>query len=923
MISADIKSHSDSIYRYWGKANASAEDVPQYHLLPYHCLDVAAVGHRLLSQQSRLAQDIAEFLQIDTDQLRQMFVFALLLHDLGKFAAAFQGLKQFPDSPLISYENCPPYDAKNARHDMLGAVLLFQLFERRLLDLEQDLALADDDDSEDFLFLLLDISMGHHGKPIQRSTDKVEQKRFFQSYCREKDLLAAADFIKQVYCLIPVNWPTELLYQRDWLDRFKQISWQLAGMAVLSDWLGSDSSIFNYQDSPESLADYWISALSRAEQAVAKTELFKPLAINGFDSVAQQFGFSPSPLQRWAELVVIDGPGQLFILEDVTGAGKTEAALALTHRMMALGHADGFYFGLPTMATSNAMYKRVANHYRKMYRKEGAAAPSLVLAHGANKMDEEYQASIGEPELVPYHLDDNYAREDESTSSFCNQWLADSRKKALLAPVGVGTIDQALLAILPRKHQVLRLLGLHRKVLIFDEVHSADSYMLELLDDLLQMHLRQGGSAILLSATLSTMQRSKLCQSWQQAAHIAQPQIPQNFNFPLTTHVSANGYFNETEMNSRPEVSRELAVEFVHSEADCVDLLVNAAQENQCVVWVRNSVKDALRAYEAVVEQLGTEENVLLFHSRFVLGDRKRIEDKVLAIFGKASMAKDRAGKILICTQVFQESLDADADLMISDLCPIDDLIQRAGRLHRHTRNAQRQYQAGITEHRPAPLLLVHCPEWQDEPKVDWLSRQFRDTEAVYRSPGKLWLGLRILRELGAIRMPLQARQLIEAVYGENAREQIPDSLTDKHLLAVSKDRQMQGAANQQKIQWELGYNQASAIHWFDDSIEISTRFSDLEYVEVLVLRSTNAGSLEPLIGDTKYPVALSTVKLEKRKTADCLAIIPEHLEAQVRALSERFPAIKFLQCWLPELDSNFSYCSQKGVVKMQNEEVQ
>ncbi|GAB3029545.1 CRISPR-associated helicase Cas3' [Bowmanella dokdonensis] len=907
----------DVIFRYWGKANSSAEEGPQYHLLPYHCLDVAAVGHRLLSDGSKLAQDIAEFLEIEIGQLQQMFVFALLLHDLGKFAAAFQCLKHFPDSHLISYDKRPVYDAKHGRHDMLGAVLLFQLLEQELLDFEIDLGLCDDEESEDFLFLLLDVSMGHHGKPIKRNTDRVEQKRLFDCYCAQQDLEAASAFIRQAAGLCPVKWPQSRVYEKPWLERFKQVSWQLAGMAVLADWLGSDSSIFSYEHSLIPLVDYWPVALQRANEALAKTELFRPLHIKGFESIERQFGFNPSPLQQWAESVEIDGPGQLFILEDVTGAGKTEAALALTQRIMAKGHADGFYFGLPTMATSNAMYRRIASYYRKIYNCDDGTVPSLVLAHGASKMDEEYQASIIEPDLIPNNQDDDYASKDESTSSFCNRWLADSRKKALLAPVGVGTIDQALLAILPRKHQVLRLLGLYRKVLIFDEVHSADSYMLELLDDLLQVHLRQGGSAILLSATLSMQQRALLCQSWQKAAHIISPKKPEKYDFPLTTQVSANGVFNEVEMDSRHEVSRELAVEFIHSEHMCLEMLVKAAQNQECAVWVRNSVKDALRAYEALVKKTGSDQDILLFHSRFVLGDRKQTEDKVLRIFGKGSTFNDRAGKVLICTQVFQESLDADADLMISDICPIDDLIQRAGRLHRHTRNQHREYQSGIKDQRSAPHLFLHCPEWDDKPSTDWLSRQFRDTEAVYRSPGKLWLGMQILRQLGAIRMPQQARQLIEAVYGPDAADRVPDSLADKHLLAICKDKQMKAAASQQQICWEKGYNQASAPYWFDDSIEISTRFSDLEYVEVLVLKLSEEGRLLPIFPDAKHPVALSTVKLEKRKTADCLAGIPEHLEKPLTDLQQRFPAIKFLQCWLPELDNQFSYCEYKGVVRL------
>src|SRR5690606_26506584 len=145
-----------------------------------------------------------------------------------------------------------------------------------------------------------------------------------------------------------------------------------------------------------------------------------------------------------------DGP-QIYLMEDVTGSGKTEAALTLTHRLMAHGVADGFFIGLPTMATANAMYGRIADVYRKLF----AGDASLVLAHGRKTLVEDFAASIIEP-----GQDEGDARQgDESATRRCLRWLADHNKRALLAPAGVGTVDQALLGALQSKHQSLRLLG--------------------------------------------------------------------------------------------------------------------------------------------------------------------------------------------------------------------------------------------------------------------------------------------------------------------------------------------------------------------------------------------------------------------------------------------------------------------------------
>ncbi|MCG9757325.1 CRISPR-associated helicase Cas3' [Shewanella insulae] len=900
---------NESYYRYWGKTKKSSEPTgADYHLLVYHCLDVAAVGYQVLDEDNHLCRDLAELLSIDPKQLRQLFTFTLALHDLGKFAAAFQNLKAFPE---LGDKPCQTnYDACTARHDKLGFVIWHHLLIQGRVQLDDWFPNTDSIDCKDFFLSLFDFSFAHHGKPVEH--DKRTAKKL-NKYIGDEGLKAAEEFIRDIYALFPVEWQQLPINDADWLTRFKQASWYLSGLAVFCDWLGSDNQIFSYQTRTNPLDQYWLQALTQATRVLAKTDLFTPTQALPFDSIREQFGFAPSPLQQWAESVEISSPGQLFILEDITGAGKTEAALALTHRLIAANHADGFYFGLPTMATSNAMFGRVAEHYGKILSNKHGTV-SLVLAHGARDMNDTFQQA----KIAGYRQEANYASGDESTSLYCNQWLADSRKKALLAPVGVGTIDQPLLAILPSKHQTLRLLGLHRKILIFDEIHSADEYMFELLDDLLQLHIRQGGSAILLSATLAQKQRNRLVQAWHQGAGIALPAQPQSQRFPLATQVTLQGELTETPLQSRSELSREIGVQFIHSESDCLSEIMAAVEKGKCVVWIRNSVDDAYRAYQQVREQMENQGNCLLFHSRFVLGHRKAAENKVLDWFGKASTQTERAGKVLVSTQVFQESIDADLDLMISDICPIDDLIQRSGRLMRHTRNEYGAYQQGVKEHRPAPNLIIHAPEWQAEPASDWLIKQFRNTQVVYRSPGKLWLGMQKLRELGCIKMPDNARELIEAVYGDEANQNMPENLQGQHVVAAGEQRHKRHQAERLKLNWRAGFGPDSSDTWFDDDIEISTRYSDLEYQEVLVL-VLEENHLRPIVQDARYSIQLSTVKLEKHNTVDCLAELPDKYLEQIERLQQQEPRVKYLKLWLPESDPLFGYCQLRGVFKKEN----
>merc|ERR1712023_293119 len=197
------------------------------------------------------------------------------------------------------------------------------------------------------------------------------------------------------------------------------------------------------------------------------------------------------------------GP-QLFVLEDVTGAGKTEAAMTLVHRLLEHGQARGVYFGLPTMATSNAMYGRVADIYRRWFDEQ--QVPNLVLAHGARHLNTDFAHSV----VSEQARDHAYGDGEQTASAACNQWFADSRKKALLADVGVGTV-----------HQALRLIGLANKVLVVDEVHACDDYMAGLLEAILQAHAQQGGSAILLTATLPHSMKRNLVAAYQKGRGLA------------------------------------------------------------------------------------------------------------------------------------------------------------------------------------------------------------------------------------------------------------------------------------------------------------------------------------------------------------------------------------------------------------------
>lgn len=894
-----------SIYDYWGKLDSCTE-LPRRHLLVYHCLDVAAVATAFIQQNNYFVQDISKLLNTDAKPFFNLFIFFTALHDLGKFSSAFQAL----DTSQKRF-SARIYDAEVARHDRLGAYLWDQFCFGVLESVVRDY--DDEDLAIESLETLVTVVFGHHGYPII-----LDRPSALKPYFEPKNINDARDFIRELFALFQPK-----ISKLPPIDRLNHVSWYLTAIVTLSDWVGSNQTYFPYCSEKLALNEYWLGALQNAKQALISCGLSDKAVPSEFLSIKDSFGFQPTPLQRWAQDVSLFDSPQLFILEDVTGAGKTEAALALTHRLMSAGLADGFYFGLPTMATSNAMYDRLMLHYQSMYKPDNnTVMPSIVLAQSTSRLHSTFQNVIAKS-----GNQGDYYKNDGTATALCNAWFSDSRKAALLSSVGVGTIDQALKAVLPQHHQSLRLFGLYRKVLIVDEVHAADEYMLTLLVSLMQIHLHHGGSVILLTATLANAQRQRLVNAWLQAAQMLpyELQHTESNDFPLVTHVSlnANSPVREMVLSSRADVCRRVRILQLHTKDECVDVILKSVRAECCVAWILNSVEDARIAYKAVSDVLKAaadlqDVELILFHSRFVLADRQKIEKNILGILGKKTPDGERigrerrSGKILISTQVFQESLDADVDVMISDICPIDDLIQRAGRLHRHTRDSQGCCYNG-PDQRSKPVLYLHAPKWEESPADDWLSREFRNTECVYRSPGRLWLGQKELIKQGEINMPGQARVLIESVYNEKNQLMIPKSLIEKEEALISDELLKRASAKSLLIDFEYGYCANSQQHWFNDQSDISTRFSDRETVRVVVcLRSATEGIL-PLVKSINHSVELSTLTLDKQKFADHLQL----MSAQERQILElRYPEIRYLIAWCPEDDSRYGYSETQGFFK-------
>ena len=828
----------ESYFRYWGKARKEDQTGEPYHLLPYHCLDVAAVGLTLLDSHPSLLDNLSELMLLPKCESRKWCIFLLGIHDLGKFARSFQMLREDLRTELYP-EEAEKKQAYTVRHDNLGRIIWHDRhlgIKRRLFT---DAPESIDDFVQDTLDFWLDPVFGHHGWPPGQPD---QAKHHFTT----QDAEAAYDFVSTWMTINQVDLSTaaDMQANPEWREKQKKTSWLLAGIAVLCDWLGSDTENFKYRIDAMPLDRYWKErALSSAINALEKAGII-PSEPHPLRPVHELFPYieKTTPLQQTCSEIELTGEPQLFILEDVTGAGKTEAALILTHHMMAQGQSRGIYLGLPTMATANAMYDRMAKVYRRLYVE--SASPSLILSHSARHLSNLFRQS-----LLDNQPEEQILPGQQTITAQCNHWLADSRKKALLAEVGIGTVDQALLGVIAVRHQSLRLFGLINKVLILDEVHAYDAYTNRLLHNLIQFHAAFGGSVILLSATLTQGQRQAFLNAFQSGRGSRQPSNTESAEYPLLTYSRGLNKPKELHLETRESVKRRVSVEFLHEESQIRQTIREAVEDGKCVCWIRNTVSDACDTWENLKEMDWLSSDRLhLFHSRFALGDRLAIEQHIIELFGKKSGKEQRRGQVLVATQVVEQSLDLDFDLMITDLAPIDLMIQRAGRLHRHPR-----------EDRGTPTLLIHSPPFTEKPSADWYKDKFPLADSVYSHTLILWRSMQILHDKREWRMPEDARTLLETVYDPDG--EIPEGLSDNDLKTEGERYSERDLAREAALNLETGYQDHTK---WNEEAHLKTRLG--EDTHPVYLARWDGNELKPWVDEGEYPWDLSSLSIPPRQ---------------------------------------------------------
>ena len=791
----------------WPGKSASSPDSAAHPAL-YHMLDVAAVAEHLVNTGSPGSD--------------QGITLLAALHDLGKIGREFKALIE-SGAPQVHGRHWELTEVWLSDNDNVLEPLLSKNLSRR-----------------EPLYAAV---AGHHGRPPVREFDDFKRMRTAAGDCAASDARLAVSAFRDLWPLADLSSLTRA--------QTLALSWWLPGFIATADWIGSNEAWFPPQAAGPSLQSYLDGARARAADAVAAAGLATP----GI-SKAKLFDFALRPMQQvCADSQLREGP-MLAILEDETGAGKTEAALLLAHRMMQAGKGRGLYIALPTMATADAMFARARRIVRRLY----DGAPSLALAHGRAGLSEAFRKvqSVA------------HGGADEPT---CADWLADDRRKALLADVGIGTVDQALLGILPTRHATMRLYGLSSKILIVDEVHEMGSpYMARQLCTLLRAQAGAGGSAILLTATLPLDLRDRLSEAFEEGA--GRPSQPdEDAAYPALTIVGGQKYKG---FPALPAQKGPVTVQRLPDPGAALEHLVQAAAQGAACVWVRNAVDDAISACRALRAR-GVP--TALLHARYTLSDRKRIEAAALHRFGKHG--KGREGHVLVATQVVESSLDLDFDVMVSDLAPVAALIQRAGRLWRHMdlRPRARRPVAG-------PVLPVVAPDPDQVGDARWLHQVLERGAWVYDLPDQ-WRTARVLFDTGRIESPAGLRVLIEAVHGAAARP-VPQVLEQAETEALGRGLSEANLAHQNVIDLSNGYR-AGGGGW--DDREYPTRLGQPQTTLVLARAATDGLRLWAEGATLMEAALLSEVRASESRLSGLN--MPDQTDPAIARLKQTWPEWK------------------------------
>jgi CRISPR-associated endonuclease/helicase Cas3 len=746
---------------FWGKLAINDRDY-SWHPLIDHCADVANMCKELLLHSlirirvARLGERV-DLSEVDIARLAALAAF----HDVGKFNLGFQNKADPGRQPRAGHvgEMLRLLEAHGSQElrALIANLPLLEIQKWAVDGAGYDLFVA---------------AIAHHGRPPEDGNHNV---KIWRATPNGRDPFAG---IARLSAKVREWFPAAFAADAAPLPATPRFQHAFCGLVTLADWLASDRAVFRYSESGDG-------------ERIDFARKVAPIVLRhiGLDSAparAAYKGKAPDypdifgiqklyPAQRlMLELPIVAGRGSLAIVESETGSGKTEAALARFFRLFDAGEVDGLYFALPTRTAAVQMHQRIAKAVALAFSDESIRPPVTLAVPGYLPLDDGPEG----PRLPPF---ETLHPDSEAFRYRFRRWAGEHPKRYLAGAISVGTVDQALLSALMVSHSHLRATSLLRQFLVVDEVHASDAYMTAILREALRFHVAAGGHALLLSATLGARAAVDLIG----AALSRRPELPPmaaaiGVPYPIVTTVVGDDRYAESVRSESP--AKTVNVEIMPAADDfaaTASRAFDAALAGARVLIVRNTVRDCI-ATQIELERIAGERNATdrLFtlngfpaphHARFAREDRELLDGALDSRFGK----KSADPCVLAATQTVQQSLDLDADLMLTDLCPMDVLLQRIGRLHRHDRRDR-------PEPFRAPRVVVLVPANRDLTCLigrDGAARGEHGFGAVYDDLRVLEATWRALATYPTLEIPAMNRRLVEAATHPEALKAIVDEL--------------------------------------------------------------------------------------------------------------------------------------------------
>jgi len=815
------------ILRFWAKTTHDAESCENaFHPLLCHLIDVGAAAWILWTKvlpettKKRLAKAFGFENDNDLDKAGLLTAFLIALHDLGKcsppFALrgqnelrnknslneslkkhsrkSFYGKKVWGKLQTIEflklYQNTDCYceiskSAADAPHNFVTAVILPPILHKKFGFPER---LAGN---------VAEIIGGHHGTfPDSNHLNNSQSDAFCGDKHWRKSQLELTEKLAELFGI-----KENFSHLRD--EKLENATAMIfAGLTTVADWIGSNTDFFpsKIEDWREvlnedfewfALEDYFEESKQKAAKAFKELgwmDWVRKIDEKEFDELFSELKGRHRDLQEVA-IEIADELNEvgIAVVESPMGEGKTEAAMFLADAWNARLGTRGIYFALPTQATSNQMFGRVKEFLRGRFADKSDEFVHLLLQHGHSSISAEFAENIRDFRNIQNTYDDAAEKDKKSFSNVVAAEWFTYKKRGLLVPFGVGTIDQILLAVLQTKHVFVRLFGLAHKTVIIDEVHAYDAYMSTLLERLLEWLAALGSPVVILSATLPKKKRDALIKAYLKGLGKAVEAdqitaVGADKTYPRISYATAatdDKTFKVRHLNTSAQNTKTLYLEW-KNEDDFIDELKAKLENGGCAAIICNTVDKAQTLYSKLSSDKfftgkasDGEPKLDLLHARFRFKDREQREQRALLRFGKegAKVNVVKNGEIiekivkrpdcavLITTQVIEQSLDLDFDLMISELAPADLLLQRAGRLQRHERDRLSQF-----KEKTALWLIKPPTDTNGDLIVKDNSPDFGGSGLIYDKHILLRSWLR-LRNEKKIEIPEDIENLIEDVY--------------------------------------------------------------------------------------------------------------------------------------------------------------